>query len=151
MLHEVAHFWAGDVVTLKWWDDAWLNEGVTAYMSIDALSDMQLGDSQAAFIGASVGAVNAYSDHPLALSSPVYYGSLDNHVSGGSHTIALYTYLSVTRVMVRMSAILRAYVRTYVRIWVIGVRYRSACTYNCNSVGNKAHGKTRHIRIPIQS
>jgi aminopeptidase N len=26
LLHEMAHMWFGDIVTMKWWDDLWLNE-----------------------------------------------------------------------------------------------------------------------------
>ncbi len=26
MLHEMAHMWFGDLVTMQWWDDLWLNE-----------------------------------------------------------------------------------------------------------------------------
>ena len=31
--HEMAHMWFGDLVTLRWWDDLWLNESFAEYMA----------------------------------------------------------------------------------------------------------------------
>ena len=37
VLHELAHMWFGNLVTMKWWDDLWLNESFATFMSHMAL------------------------------------------------------------------------------------------------------------------
>jgi aminopeptidase N len=42
--HEMAHMWFGDLVTMRWWDDLWLNESFAEYMAYRAL-DEALGEA----------------------------------------------------------------------------------------------------------
>ncbi|KAJ3300328.1 hypothetical protein HK104_001746 [Borealophlyctis nickersoniae] len=57
--HEIAHQWFGDLVTMAWWDDLWLNEAFAEFMQYEAVDEVEPGwDIDSLFF---------FNEHVLAL------------------------------------------------------------------------------------
>lgn len=68
--HEMAHMWFGDIVTLDWWNDLWLNESFATYMGYLALGEAsEFTDAWDIFY--SSGKAGAYRADALVTTHPV--------------------------------------------------------------------------------
>jgi aminopeptidase N len=71
VLHELAHMWFGDLVTMRWWNDLWLNESFAEYMShLAAVENTSFESAWTTF--ASVEKSWAYRQDQLPTTHPIF-------------------------------------------------------------------------------
>ena len=76
ILHEMAHMWFGDLVTMRWWDDLWLNESFATYMAYLAMvSATRFGDAWSDF--ATELKAWAYNQDQLPSTHPIVADIVD--------------------------------------------------------------------------
>ena len=83
IMHEMAHQWFGDLVTMKWWNGLWLNESFASFMGTLATAEAtEFKDAWQAFY--SNGKQAAYvqdqqaSTHPIEVPVPSTANAFDN-------------------------------------------------------------------------
>jgi aminopeptidase N len=76
ILHEMAHMWFGDLVTMKWWDDLWLNESFAEWACYHA--EAQATEFTDAWTGfANARKITGYTQDQLPTTHPIAADNYD--------------------------------------------------------------------------
>jgi aminopeptidase N len=124
IMHEMAHQWFGDLVTMKWWNGLWLNESFASFMGTLATSEAtEFKDAWRAFY--SDGKQKAYAQdqrsttHPIEVPVPSTQNAFDN--------IDAITYSKGASTLMQLRHLLGADVfRKGVHNYLVKYQYRNA-------------------------
>jgi aminopeptidase N len=124
IMHEMAHQWFGDLVTMQWWNGLWLNESFASFMGTLATAEAtEFKDAWRAFY--SEGKQNAYvqdqrtTTHPIEVPVPSTRNAFDN--------IDAITYSKGASTLMQLRHLLGADVfRKGVHNYLVKYQYRNA-------------------------
>ena len=75
IVHELSHHWFGNLVTMRWWDDLWLNESFAEYISHYCLEKMKNSITTLEYESAMVSFFNrkgwGYNEDQLTTTHPI--------------------------------------------------------------------------------
>jgi aminopeptidase N len=79
ILHELAHMWFGDLVTMKWWDDLWLNESFAEWAAYYCQSEIarRYGGQDAWMVFANARKLWAYRVDQMPTTHPIAADMID--------------------------------------------------------------------------
>ncbi|XP_059138989.1 aminopeptidase A-like [Physella acuta] len=97
--HEISHQWFGNLVTMDWWNDLWLNEGMASFLEYEGVLDLEPDwDSMTQFLATNVFKVMK-QDSELA-SHPIVANIVEpNEISSVFDDISYSKGSSVTRML----------------------------------------------------
>ncbi|MEJ7599971.1 MAG: M1 family metallopeptidase [Kofleriaceae bacterium] len=114
LVHELAHYWFGDLVTMRWWDDTWLNEALAQWNDAIVTNAVEpawrLQDTR---IGQATGAMESdetLAVHPIrqpVLTREAIEASFDNDITyaKGAAVLRMFEAQDATK--------FRAFIRAY--------------------------------------
>ncbi|KAJ8380417.1 hypothetical protein SKAU_G00011950 [Synaphobranchus kaupii] len=116
--HELAHQWFGNLVTMKWWNDLWLNEGFATYMQytsiMEVFPELRIGDEFLSTRFRALGSDALNSSHPVSttVATPEQVAEMFDSVSyekGASVLLMLNSVLSEEKFQNGITAYLNTY------------------------------------------